>query len=636
MSFSEDRSEDATPAGSTGTRGLFTSRPWSAPPAASPRVLETLRRQIPLQQPISEYFPPLLAGRGIVSPADMEGFFFSTTAGLHDPFDLQEMSAAVDRVMKAARSGERVAVHGDFDVDGLTGTALLHELFTALRVDGGRMRLQPPFVPDRIRDGYGVSDRMIRRWSEQGVDLLVTVDTGSSAGAALSMAGDAGMDIVVLDHHLFFERLPMITALVNPCRSGNTYPNPDLCGVGVAYKLAQAIAVSAPGALPEDFLASVTDLAALGLIADQMPLLGENRHIVRRGLERIGDRTTLRPGLAALFAVSTLDAGVPVTTSQLAFQIAPRLNACGRIGNVDTALNLLLTRDPREARTLAGEADATNTRRRETDAAVLAEAITAARPFVERGDGGLVLAADNWHRGVIGISAARLVETFNVPTILFSIEGDQARGSARSVPGLDIKAALDQCADLLIRYGGHAQAAGMSLETARLDAFREAWLQALSRVSDGDACPESYDLELPLQRMNAEMIDRLLKNIDQMEPFGEGNRAPIFRCNGLSLAGPPAVMGRTGDHLRFGFKGPSDPPAGGTPALSRKFVSFGSGRIWRDFVASAEGGASSLGDRRWDILFQISNNTWRPRNGAAVDPVQQQLVDIKPSEDTDD
>ena len=626
MSFDE-RANDGD-----GRPGLLTARSWRAAERPDDEVLASVRRVLPVTRSVSDELLTLVAARGHRRAEDLERFFFPSLEHLHDPFGLDEMDAAVDRVLAAAAAGERVAVHGDFDVDGLTGTSILAELFTALEVDGRRVDLAAPFVPDRIVDGYGVSEARLRVWGEEGVDLLVTVDTGSAAHAELALARELGMHVVVLDHHIFEDRPASVQALVNPCRPGNRYPTTELCGAGVAFKLVQAVTQRAPQCLPTDFISSVLDLAALGTIADQMSLLGENRVLVLRGLERLQDRATLRPGLAALLSIAGLDGGGPVSAGSIAYQVAPRLNACGRVGRVQTALDLLLTRDEGEARRLAKEADETNERRKQTDLQVKEDAVARARPFAERGDPGLVLGSPDWHRGVIGISAARLVEIFNVPTILFAVEGDQARGSARSVPGLDVKAALDRCASRLLRYGGHQQAAGMCLKAAELDAFRGDFLDALREAPDAGGVPERYDLELSLSGMSAEDVARLTRELTLLEPFGEGNRAPVFRCNGLRLSRQPTLLGRTGEHLRFAFAGPERPKGGGTPAFTREFISFGSGRAWAGMIREEGLRPRDLLERRWDILFRLEPNTWRPRNRAAVDPVQQHLVDIRPSE----
>jgi single-stranded-DNA-specific exonuclease len=620
--------ETSAPAPDRAEPGLLTSRPWQMRTPHGPEVLAALRRELPLDVPVSAHFVYLLAGRGLTEGSALERFFYPSLEHLPDPFLLREMDRAVDRVVTAARRGERVAVHGDFDVDGITGCAVLTELFRHLEVDGRRPVLVPAFIPDRITDGYGVARRMIRRWASEGVTLLVTVDTGAAAPGEMALARELGMDVVVLDHHIYEERPPVL-ALVNPRRDDGTYPNVELCGVAVAYKLVQALQQAHPEAVPPGLPGKVLDLVALGLVADQMQLVGENRVLVRKGLEVFADRQRLRPGLVALLKISGLDRGFPITASDLAYQVAPRLNACGRIGRVMAALELLLTRDPATAERLAQEADRTNVRRKQADLALKEDAVAMAVPYVERGDPGLVLWSAEWHKGVIGIGAARLVEQFQLPTILVAVEGDEARGSARSTPRVDIKSVLDACASHLIRHGGHAQAAGMALRAENLPAFRTAFLAALSSRPDAGPLPETYDLDLPLAELATRDVADLVSELEQLEPFGAGNRRPVFRCCGLRLARPPVPLAG-GTHLRFAFRGPRRPGRSSAPALSREFVSFGSGEAWRRAMSELNGGERTALERTWDVLFQLGRSTFRPRNGT-YDPVQQLLVDIRPA-----
>jgi len=625
-----DAALEAVPA--PAATGLLTGRVWEGRTLPASAVVDALRRAMPLPRSASDHLLALLGARGFDTVETLEPFFYPSLGHLHDPLILDEMEDAARRLLAAAAAGERVAMHGDFDVDGLTGTALLAELVEDIRVEGSGMRPEPPFVPDRSKDGYGVSARMIREWGAKGVTLLITVDTGAAAHDELALAASLGMEVVVLDHHLFGERPSGATVLVNPRRTENRYPNPELCGVAVAFKLAQAVSILKPEALPDAWPSKVLDLCALGLIADQMALVGENRTLVQCGLKRLGDRTTLRPGLAALLQVSGLDRGLPVSATDVAYQIAPRLNACGRVGRVMSALRLLLTDDPAEAAALADEAERSNGLRKQMDLQMKQDAADEARPFVDRGDPGLVLGSPDWHKGVIGISASRLVEMYNVPTILCAVEGGEARGSARSIPGVDVKAALDRCAGLLVRYGGHAQAAGVTLRIEDLDAFRQAFIEALGDTPAGGAVVERYDLLLPLAEMDAGGVARLCEEVQFMAPFGEGHRAPLFRCDGVRMKRLPSTMGRGGEHLRFAFTAPGDVRTGGSPALAREFVSFGSGRAWNEWVREQREGPRAALDRSWDLLFQINPNTWRPRDGRAVDPVQQLLVDLKPSE----
>jgi len=309
--------------------------------------------------------------------------------------------------------------------------------------------------------------------------------------------------------------------------------------------------------------------------------------------------------------------------------VAPRLNACGRIGRVMAALELLLTDSAEQAERLAQEADRTNTRRKQADLALKEDAVEMARPYVERGDPGLVLHSHTWHKGVIGIGAARLVELYQLPTILIAEEGDEARGSARSVAHVDVKAVLDRCAGYLLRYGGHAQAAGLTLRRRDIRDFREAFLAALRREPDAGPVPVAFDLDLPLAELTAQEVASLVTELDKMEPFGAGNPRPVFRCAGLRLKQMPAVMGG-GAHLRFAFRCPAGGRRDGAPALGREFVAFGAGEAWRrESARLLESGVDPLACT-WEVLFQVGRSNFRPRGGT-YDPVQQLLVDIRPA-----
>lgn len=608
--------------------GVLSGRPWEPYFQVDQDLMDLTRRLVPLHFPVSDYLIRILAGRGFVNTKDLDNFFYPSLNQLHDPFLLKEMDLAVSRMMKAVEAGEKVAVHGDFDVDGITGCALLCETLEALHKGDARVQLEPGFIPDRATDGYGVAERMVRQWAADGVTLLVTVDTGAAANVEIDLAGTLGMDVIVLDHHIFEDR-PAAVALVNPRRDRATYPNDDLCGVAVAFKFAQALKQNDTECLADGFLDTVLDLVALGLVADQMAITGENRILVKKGLERFNDRAKIRVGLAALLSVAGLDRGFPVTTSDFAYQLAPRINACGRIGRVMSALELLLTKDESKANQLAAEADRTNSRRKEQDILLKGEALDMALPYVERGDCCLVLESPTWHKGIIGIGAARLVEQYQLPVILISVEGEEARGSARSVPHVDVKAALDKCSQYLVRHGGHAQAAGMTLRTRDIPAFREAFLQVLRSEPYTGPVPEGYDLDLCMNEVGARDVAKLVNEMEHLEPFGSGNRKPIFRCNDLQMQRVPTSLSG-GAHLRFSFRGPSTASGEDTPALSREFVSFGSGEAWRRMLHTHGLSSNDILDCKWDVLFQIGRSTFRPRHGH-YDPVQQLLVDIKPS-----
>jgi single-stranded-DNA-specific exonuclease len=595
--------------------GSITGRSWVASEAPNSDIIESMKSNWPcFDSTPSLSLLSIVASRGIVSSSKMEQFFYPKKENLHNPLLLNEMEKAAKRVLQAAENSEKVAVHGDFDVDGLTGTALIAQMLRSLKVNGNSVDLQAPFVPDRHLDGFGVADRMIEKWASDSVNLLITIDTGSSATAEVNKASKLGMDVVILDHHLFESKPEGAHALVNPRTDGDKYPNSELCGVAVGFKLVQALRLLDQECLPSGFENEVIDLAALGLVSDQMSLTGENRAIVQWGMKKIRSVSRIRPGIKSLFDIANLELGTASTTD-IAYQIAPRLNACGRIGDVQVALDLLSEKLDNSTE-LARIANQENIKRRAKDLSMREDAERLASVFIDRGDIGLVLGSEDWHRGVVGIGASRMVELFNVPSILFSFEKGEARGSARSIPGIDVKSVLDNCSEHLVRYGGHAMAAGLTLKCKNLDSFRESFLTALGNASGECVVKQCYDLELPFLDMSAENIASLLKETELVEPYGEGNRRPIFRCNQLRMKRPPVPMGKTGEHLKFSFAG-----------IGREFISFGSGRTWAEEVQKL-GGSSEAVAQSWDVLFQLVPNKWRPRNSANVDPVQIQLMDI--------
>ncbi len=619
--FSEppDSGAAAVPAAAdAGAPGILSGRRWRGRPAADPGRLDALRAGA---DDLPDVLLAILAARGTRTAAAAAAFLAPSLEQLPDPFGLPEMDRAAGRLLRAARRGEAVAIHGDFDVDGLTGSALLGELVAALADGGARARLHEVFVPDRGADGYGVSAAALRRWADQGVDLVLTVDTGAAAAAEITEAARLGLEVVVLDHHLVGERPAAAVAVVNSSAAGAAPGVAGLCGAGVAFQLARAVRALAPACLPADFETSVLDLAALGTIADQVPLLGANRVIVSLGLTALG--RSPRPGLRALQEVAGLRDGRRPAAEDVAYQLAPRLNACGRIGRVAAALALLRSREPAAARDLAEEADRTNQLRRLADRELLRSAQPQAEAELARGVAGLVLAGPDWHHGIIGIAAARLVDLYRVPAVLIACEGEQARGSARSVPGLDIKAVLDRCAHLLDRHGGHAQAAGFALPAGRLADFKEAFLAALAVTPPPPPPPREWDLELPLPTLPAAAIEDIVAGLDRLEPFGRGNRRPVFLARGLRVRRPPQFLGG-GEHLRFAFAAAGGDGAG---ALGREFVCFRGGPAWRDWLG--RGGEPER--REWEILFRLGRSHWRPRSGP-YDPVQQQLIDLRPAD----
>lgn len=544
-------------------------RVWRlAPPAPEP-VRAALAAWPPLMQ-------DLLYHRGVTSAAAAEDFL-RRSGPLGDPFEMLGMAEALERLTAAIERGEPIAVYGDYDVDGVTATAMLVQ---ALQTLGASVR---PYIPHREAEGYGLNGEALRGLAEAGVRVVITVDCGARATAEAALARTLGLDLIVTDHHLPGEA-PPDAILLNPKRPGCPYPFKELAGVGVAYKLVQALKARYPHApfAPEDFL----DLVALGTVADLVPLVGENRALVARGLERL--RAPARVGLQALYQVAGLEAA-RVDPWAISFVLAPRLNAAGRLEHALAAYRLLVTQDPAEAVALAEALDRQN---RERQALTLAtEATVRAMAVPDDAVPWLIFAASEEFRpGVVGLAAGRLAEAFYRPAVVISLMGEEGRGSARSIPEFHITQALDACADLLVRHGGHAAAAGFVVRRENLERLRER-LQALAAQVLGaqDLQPATVvEGILPLR----EVTWRLHEWIARLEPYGYGNPAPRFLSRGAVVRSVRAVGG-DGQHLRMVLTVPEGGPVWDA-------IAFRQG----DRVTEVRPGMSI------DIVFEVRAEQW--------------------------
>ena len=475
----------------------------------------------------------LLCQRGYRDQAAARRFLEPSLDQLHDPFLLTGMREAVDRVLGAVARAERVAIHGDYDVDGITSTVILRR---AIEFLGGDVI---HFVPDRMRDGYGLQPTSVERLHAAGARLIVSVDCGIRAVDAGRRARELGLDLIITDHHEPDAALPEAVAVLNPRRADCRYPDKDLAGVGVALKFVQALMSTAGRG--DEFLPHFVKIAAIGTLADVVPLVGENRVIARCGLGALS-RGPHGAGLEALLEESRL-LGRALDSFHVSYILAPRLNAAGRMGSADSALDLLLmngrTPDARDrARQVARQLSEDNTRRQEREAGILAEArkIVEGDPHVG-GHNLLLVAGEGWHRGVIGIVASKLSETYCKPSLVLSIEGEVAHGSGRSIAPFDLLDALERCQDVFVKFGGHRQAAGVTIETARIPELRRrltAW--ADERLAPHDLVPRlRIDAPLGLRDISAEVVDGLRR----MEPFGHANPKPVFRAAPVDLVQPP-------------------------------------------------------------------------------------------------
>lgn len=458
-------------------------------------------------------------------------------ANLHDPGLLLGAKRAARRLARAVAAGEKVMVHGDYDVDGIAGSVLLASWVRAL---GGRAGA---IVPDRLCDGYDLSDAGVARAAKHGTEVLVTVDCGIAAHGPARRAAEAGMTVIVTDHHRPGGTLPDAFAVVNPNQPGCPYPNKNLCGAGVAFKIGQLLASSLGRPAEESW--NYLDLAALATIADMVPLAGENRTLARYGLRVLED--TSRPGLRALVQQAGLKSGAPLDSAAVAFGLAPRINAAGRVGDAMDAVRLLLTRDAAEARGLAAELNRKNRRRRRIEDRVVHEAMAALSANGEADPGpGVVVAGEGWHSGVIGIVASRLAERIFRPVIVVSFDGAKGRGSGRSIPAFDLHAAVASCREHLERFGGHHQAAGFDIRREHLAAFRAAFQRAAHRAIGS---------EEPVPELRADMVVGLdeidpgfYRTLRYFGPFGVGNPEPVFVVRRVEIESPKIF---NGNHLKF-------------------------------------------------------------------------------------
>jgi len=502
-------------------------RRWEVEPAPDAAAAERLARALNVPPP----FAALLLQRGYDAPETARRFLRPRREDLHDPALLPDLPRAVERLVDAVRRKETIFVHGDYDVDGQCATAILTRV---LRRAGAPV---VPFVPHRVRDGYDLSGAGVRAASAAGASVLVTLDCGTTALDAVRSARGAGMDVLVVDHHLPLDERPDAFALVNPRRPDSTYPFPDLCGAGLAWKLAVALAEALR--LPDGLAWRLLDLAALATVADLVPLAGENRVLVRLGLKLMGE--TAWPGLAALIRAAGL-AGKPLRTGHLGYALGPRLNAAGRVGEAMDGLQLLLTDDAAEAERLAALLDAQNARRQALDQRTLEEALADLEgTFDPARDAGIVLARDGWHPGVVGIVASRVLERVARPVFLIALEGEIGKGSGRSVPACDLHAALARCAPLLEKWGGHRMAAGLTIRRERLDAFRTAFNAACAAQLDPAtlAPTQRVDAVVSFEQLTGE-LERLVR---ALEPTGMGNPNPVFGVRGVRVEGRLRPMG---------------------------------------------------------------------------------------------
>jgi single-stranded-DNA-specific exonuclease len=506
---------------------------WELVESRPHEEIERLSRESSIPYTIAR----ILINRGIETPEHVERFFNPSNTHLHDPFLMRDMELAVDRIVKALGRRERIAIYGDYDVDGITAVSMLYLFLKDL---GGDV---VPYIPDRQNEGYGISETGILELGKGGAGLIVSVDCGITSIAEARFARAHGIDLIISDHHEPGDALPEALAVCDPKREGCEYPFKELSGVGVAYKIAQGIVQRL--SLEAEYTEKYMDLVALGSAADIVPLVDENRVFVKLGLEKINNHPEV--GLASLIETACIKAG-KIEVGDIVFGIAPRINAVGRLGSALRAVKLLTTRDRSFSREVAGVLEDENRRRKDIDNTTLEEAVAEIQRTMDPFDArSIVLSREGWHPGVIGIVASRLIERYYRPTVMITIENGQGKGSARAIAKFDIYQALKACSDLLLQFGGHKYAAGLTIAAENIPAFKKRFEQVCREIiPEEDLVPKiKIESEISLDEITSEVVGSLKR----FAPFGPKNNRPNFFSRGLEVLDVPRIVGA--NHLKF-------------------------------------------------------------------------------------
>jgi single-stranded-DNA-specific exonuclease len=480
----------------------------------------------------------LLSLRGVDNFDRASLFFRPDLTKLHDPFLMKDMDLASDRLAHAIRSGQRVLVYGDYDVDGTTATAIMYKFIKEF----GSEPLY--YIPHRFKEGYGISEDGIAFAEEKKCDLIVSVDCGITAIEEAKWARAKGIDLIICDHHTAGDTIPDALAVLDPKRRDCTYPFEGLSGAGVGFKLVQATLTKL--GLPQSVAYQFLDLLAVSIASDIVPIVDENRILMREGLMMLNSKP--RAGIRALMDLVKMDVG-KLSTTNIVFSIGPRINAAGRMGDADTAVKLLISDDDADAAHWAEQLEEINKRRRKTDTDTMSQAMEMIDQSMDMTSlNSLVLHHPEWHLGVIGIVASRLVDQYCRPTVMLSTVDGKIKGSARSIRGFNVYNALKQCEDLLIQFGGHEFAAGLTMDCSQLDAFRERF----SSISKDCLCQEQFEPEIMIDsELRLSEIDaRFWKLLSQFEPYGPNNTKPVFVARNVSVVGNPSIVGKQG-HLKL-------------------------------------------------------------------------------------
>ena len=542
---------------------------------------------------VSPIVAQLLLNRGINEPEDVTRFLEAKLTDLRPPEQLPGLPAAVERIMKAISGEEEIVVYGDYDADGMTATSILYRCLSLI---GAKVIYH---LPNRMEEGYGLHAEVVEKLQARGKQLIITVDCGIASIAAAKRAHELGVSLIVTDHHRFAEELPVADAIVHPSLPGTNYPFPGLCGAGVAFKLAWALCQAHCGSPKvtdrlRDFLLQAVGLAAIATVADVVPLLDENRIIVRSGLKTLRKHAPL--GLRKLMKIAKLDEKEQLNSDDFGFSIAPRLNAAGRLGQAQLGVELLITEDEERAEALAPYIDELNGNRGKLERSIQLSATKQLQEVHSPDeDPAFVLASPNWHPGVIGIVAGRLAERHHKPVVLVALDKLGAKpgtGSGRSPNGVNLHAAFMECEDWLVSGGGHAAAAGMKVEESKLSGFRTAFMEAVAEQSSELESELSvlFDAEATLDQLNMHAVDQ----IEQLAPFGAENAKPTFCALGVDILEEPKVIGASGKTLSMQL---------GQFGKRMRAIAFGVADEWAPELEKVEG--------KIDIAFRPVINEFR-------------------------
>lgn len=538
---------------------------------------------------ISELLATVLLNRNIIKDEEVKLFLNPTRKDFHDPYLMPDMEKAVDRIITAINKKEKTIIYGDYDVDGITSITVLSKFLKERNLNVGS------YIPNRLEEGYGLNKKAIKKIADEGYKLIITVDCGISGTEEIDYAYSLGMEVIITDHHEPLEVLPKALAVIDCKRKDNKYPFNNLAGVGVAFKLIQAIGIRL--GLEEKEYLKFLDIVCIGTISDIVPLVDENRVIAKLGLKLV--ENTKSPGVKALLNAAAYK---EITSNTVSFGIAPRINACGRMGHERDALDLFLTENIVEANRITEKLNSYNRERQDIEKRIFDEAISKITSEHLKNNNAIVIGSENWHHGVIGIVASKITELYFKPSILICFEGEEGKGSGRSIPGFDLHAALCSTSDYLEKYGGHEMAVGLSLKKNNFEKFREKFEQ-IAR----DAHTEEFvsvikiDKEINLKDINLENV----KELKLLEPFGEANKTPIFIYKNLKIDSIRALS--EGKHLKLTLKD-------GNTIINA--IGFNMGEYSEEFL---------IGDKI-DVIGLLEINTF---NG--VENVQINMKDLRKS-----